>query len=166
MFDNFSSIIVTITKKHRILALFLLLLTIIIITLGPKLIEMINHDDNALNQRIDLQKESIKKLNVEIIKLNEEILQSQLSCTDRIVEREKEILDKILVMEKIVSTSNRLKNVERVSMMRVRRDDDSTIVKSYIEPEVDNNEENVDLLKQIRNLKKDLSKDIKNNQNQ
>jgi len=163
MLNSINGIITLITKKYRLLALILLLLTIIVLTLGPKFLEIINHDDNALNQRIELQKETIKKLNKEINDLNNDVIQSNLSCTDKIVEREKEILDKILNIESSVKKPNRL--VKEKSQVIVYDTITSVAMSEPIQVPDQQTQTNDDLTNKIKNLKKDLINSIKSKEN-
>jgi hypothetical protein len=163
MLNSINGIITLITKKYRLLALILLLLTIIVLTLGPKFLEIINHDDNALNQRIELQKETIKKLNKEINDLNNDVIQSNLSCTDKIVEREKEILDKILNIESSVKKPNRL--VKEKSQVIVYDTITSVAMSAPIQVPDQQTQTNDDLTNKIKNLKKDLINSIKSKEN-
>ena len=164
MLNSINGIITLITKKYRLLALILLLLTIIVLTLGPKFLEIINHDDNALNQRIELQKETIKKLNKEINDLNNDVIQSNLSCTDKIVEREKEILDKILNIESSVKKPNRL--VKEKSQVIVYDTITSVAMSAPIQVPDQQTQTNDDLTNKIKNLKRDLINSIKSKENQ
>lgn len=71
MFQNIKDILTTFTPGQRLIALLLLLFSLCIISVGPKIINILSHDDTLIQKRLDLQKELIDKQGQEIKKLND-----------------------------------------------------------------------------------------------
>lgn len=102
MFNNISEIISKFTQPQRIIALLLVLLSIVVITLGPSLIDNNTKDCGDLEVIVNSQKERIIKNNDEIgvlmgkvSDLQRQVINNQQECTDNIVNREKEIYNQI-----------------------------------------------------------------------
>jgi TolA-binding protein len=102
MFNNISGIISKFTQPQRLIALLLVLLSIVVITLGPSLIDNNTKDCGDLEVIVNSQKERIIKNNDEIgvlmgkvSDLQRQVINNQQECTDNIVNREKEIYNQI-----------------------------------------------------------------------
>lgn len=90
MFEFISKILVTLTPAQRLWALTIVLLSIVIITLGPGWIS--RNDCSDLYPIVKNQKE-------EITSLNKEILEVQKECTSSRMQRETEIIELISNLE-------------------------------------------------------------------
>lgn len=115
MFKYIREILTTFTPKQRILALLLLLTSICIITIGPKVIQTLSHDDTTIYNRLDIQKKLIQTQSIEINALHDSIILNQRSCTNRVMEREMEIIAMIENLE------NSINNQQPQLVRNVRR---------------------------------------------
>ncbi len=103
MFKYIREILTTFTPKQRILALLLLLTSICVITIGPKVIQTLSHDDTTIYNRLDIQKKLIQTQSIEINALHDSIILNQRSCTNRVMEREMEIIAMIENLENSIN---------------------------------------------------------------
>ena len=92
MFKYISQILSQFTKTQRVIALLLLLTSITIITIGPKLIDSITLDRKELEEKITKQEARIKSLENTTDTLNLKIRQNQKSCTQELFNREEEFI--------------------------------------------------------------------------
>lgn len=91
----------------------LLLVSVIFISIGPKIVETLTYNDEDLKLRIESQTTQITELNSRLTELNGQIISNQRQCTDAIVEREKEI------MNEIVNLESRIKKTSTISLKKV-----------------------------------------------
>jgi len=150
MFKYISEILAQFSMPQRIIALLVVLLSVIVITLGPSLINSITLDGDELWTTINKQKTQITELQDETFRLNQVIRDNQLECTNQIIDREREILEKLSFLE------NQMKNVSQRNLMRV----DTTQPQRIIRVLPDNNMEM--MMRGINDLKSDITKDIQN----
>jgi len=151
MFKYISEIISQFSMSQRIIALLLVLFSIVLITLGPSLIQTITLDSGELWETINKQKTQIQELQTEVDVLNKNIRDNQRECTNLIVEREKEILEEIARIESRIGSRKRTLN-------RIEIADTSERVIRVIEPTGD-----MDMMMfEIKNLKNNINKDIEN----
>lgn len=151
MFKYISEIISQFSMSQRIIALLLVLFSIVLITLGPSLIQTITLDSGELWGTINKQKTQIQELQTEVDVLNKNIRDNQRECTNLIVEREKEILEEIARIESRIGSRKRTLN-------RIEIADTSERVIRVIEPTGD-----MDMMMfEIKNLKNNINKDIEN----
>lgn len=113
MFKYISEILSKFTQSQRIFALMLLLVSVIFISIGPKIVETLTYNDEDLKLRIESQTTQITELNSRLTELNGQIISNQRQCTDAIVEREKEI------MNEIVNLESRIKKTSTISLKKV-----------------------------------------------
>lgn len=113
MFKYISEILSKFTQSQRIFALMLLLVSVIFISIGPKIVETLTYNDEDLKSRIESQTTQITELNSRLTELNGQIIFNQRQCTDAIVEREKEI------MNEIVNLESRIKKTSTISLKKV-----------------------------------------------
>ena len=99
MFKYISVILSKFTQGQRIIALLLLLLSITLISIGPKIVESLTYSDVELKSKVESQTTQILELNDRVTELNTQIISNQRQCTDAIVEREKEIMGEIVALE-------------------------------------------------------------------
>ena len=94
MFKYISEILGKFTQGQRILALLIVLLSIILITLGPSLIK--DNDCNDVYIELDKQRQ-------ELLRLNNELVEVQVEANNQRIKREKEIAE---ILELIKSDVN------------------------------------------------------------
>jgi len=161
MFKYISEILSKFTQKQRIVALCVLLLSIIIISVGPKITESLTYNDEELKIRIESQNNQIIQLHNRIDELNNQVIENQRECTNEMVKRENEILSMISDIE---NYTNKMKNETRVvnSMSRrtyeINHSDSSERVSAMMIPESNNttiihNKRDEKLIGMIKNLK-------------
>ncbi len=88
MFRYISEIIAQFSTPQKVIALSLILLSIVIITIGPSMIE----SNDELKEEIDAKTIKIKALESELNEKDTKIRSEQKSCTNQILEREKEFV--------------------------------------------------------------------------
>ena len=88
MFRYISEIIAQFSTPQKVIALSLILLSIVIITIGPSMIE----SNDELKEEIDTKTIKIKALESELNEKDTKIRSEQKSCTNQILEREKEFV--------------------------------------------------------------------------
>lgn len=105
MFKYISEILGKFTQRQRVLALLIVLVSIVLITLGPSLIK-----DNDCKDVY----EELNKQRSELLRLNSEIIGVQTECTNERLKREKEISDILNLIE------DEMVRIERQSNQMVR----------------------------------------------
>ena len=162
MFKYISEILSKFTQRQRIIALSILLFSIIIISVGPKITESLTYNDEELRIRIESQNNQIIQLNNRISELNNQVIENQRECTNEMVKRENEILG---IISDIENYTNKMKNETRVvnSMSRrtyeINHSDSSERVSAMMIPESNNtttiihNKRDEKLIGMIKNLK-------------
>lgn len=95
MFKYISQILNKFTQGQRILALCILLLSITFITVGPKIVSSLTYDDTELKAQLNEKTNEINQLRKEVSNLNLQVQETQIECTDRVFQREQEILKMI-----------------------------------------------------------------------
>lgn len=88
MFRYISQIIAQFSTPQKIIALSLILLSIVIITIGPSLID----DKSELKDELLNKDQKIKELEIDLNHKDSLIRKEQSNCTNQIVEREKEFI--------------------------------------------------------------------------
>lgn len=88
MFRYISQIIAQFSTPQKIIALSLILLSIVIITIGPSLID----DKRELKEDLLNKDQKIKALESDLNRKDSLIRKEQSNCTNQIVEREKEFI--------------------------------------------------------------------------
>lgn len=177
MFKYISEILSKFTQGQRIMALMLLLFSIILISIGPKIAETLTYNDEELKSRVESQTIQILELNSRITELNTQIIANQRECTDAIVEREKEIMGEIVNLESKVKKTNQKDpfgyvNNDRPSgssgtYRRIASEDDSTVVMAMslppeqVEPpQKEKTQPNQVMLDGLSKIKKNLNNSI------
>ncbi len=114
MFKYIKEILMTVSPAQRLWALTLLLFSIALISVGPKIVESFTSTDTELKAITDRQREQIIQLNEELGKTNLEIIKAKTECTDLVVQREREILIMIEDLQRgMGSTQNRFERIQR-----------------------------------------------------
>jgi TolA-binding protein len=125
MLQYISGILSKFTQKQRITALIILLCSIVILTLGPKIISTLRPDNKEAQLILKRQDTQIKNLSIEIdscntkiTQLNKQIIQNQQECTNNIIKREQEIWKEIDELENQMKS----KSGEQTKMMTSKPD--------------------------------------------
>ena len=155
MFKYIAKILSTLSVPQRLLALIILVLTVVIITIAPLMIDAVTYDGTELKGLVANQKTEISLLRSELDSLNDAMVNSQKECTNKAVQREKEILAMVESIEASVKSSS----PEPVRMMMVRRDS-GNVSKSMVEEKPQVNLRNYEVMSQINDLKKNISTNI------
>ena len=156
MFKYLSNILSTITPGQRLIALCVLLLSIVIITLGPNLIDATTKDTEELTTKINLQRVEIKDLSDQIKKLNDQLVSNESECTNRLIDKERRILTVIDELERDLAPKPTVRRLESYRMIQ-----DSTMAMMMPPPEPAQPQDNSRAIKKLKNLKLDLIKDVK-----
>lgn len=107
MFNYISQILKNFTSSQRILVLLILVVSIVIITLGPSFINSNTNTCDELTIRLKSQEQQIIELNQRVNELNSQVLTGQKECTDNLISKQKEIMDIINGMIKDAEHSNK-----------------------------------------------------------
>jgi hypothetical protein len=96
---NIQEILSTLTRRQRMLGLIILVVATVLIFVLPPYFKSVSPEILELKETISFQQSQIDNMNVTIIvqneklgDLNNQIIFNQQECTNRIVEREKEIM--------------------------------------------------------------------------
>jgi hypothetical protein len=151
MFKYISNILSQFTPAQRILALLILVLSVIIITLGPSLIGAITLDRTELTKDLNNKETRINFLEKKIDTLSDQIIESRRSCTDEITSREEEfvrMLDRLKKeLESSAEPSRRMLRLERTETLGVEEE-------SYSKPMIiETSKPNQKALKMIEQMK-------------
>lgn len=170
MFKYISEILSKLSTGQRLLGLVFLLLSITFISVGPKVIDSLTHDTEELKVKVENQRAEIQTLTQRVNELNNKILSDQMSCTNKFITREKEIMGllsnleslaksengKIISTQTVYETNDRLKYVEepedpnqpRVARMEMPSPpkEKTVVVKA----------DNTNMLRMISKVKKDV----------
>ena len=152
MFKYISQILSSLTPGQRILGLVMILCSVTIITLGPSFINANTTNCEDLKIRVESQNTQIIELNKRVSDLNTSILQNQTECTNRLINKEKEIYDIIDEMENELQKNNKPRNNYRL----IRLETDSIPTRTIETNETPNNKK---VLKMIKNIKSKLHKE-------
>jgi hypothetical protein len=113
MFKYISEILQQFNTTQRILVLFLVLLSIVMVTLGPSLISSTTETCDELKETVEYQKTELSSRRREIINLNKDVdtLNIKLriqrrECSDEIIKLENELLNMIRGVERKVGRMN------------------------------------------------------------
>lgn len=170
MFKYISEILSKFTQGQRIIALLLLLFSITLISVGPKITESLTYNNEELDLRVKSQNIQIQELNKRVNELNTQIIENQRQCTDAIVSREIDIMNQIADLErKIKKEYANQRNLEvqetepLFSRMERPTGSSSGVAKSEVEPikvKIEIPQANQSMLEGLNKIKKDIKKDI------
>ena len=113
MFKYIKEILSQISPTQRLFALVILLFSISLILVGPKIVESLTNSDEELVVITNRQRDQIIQLNAELSKLNLDMIKNKTECTNLVIEREQEILKMIEDLQKGMRTRNLFERVER-----------------------------------------------------
>jgi multidrug resistance efflux pump len=91
-FKYIAEILKQFTHAQKIVALLLLLTSIIMLSLGPKMIDAMSIDNTEYKAKVNRQAREIKELQMTVDSLDAKIRASQRQCTNEIAQREEEFL--------------------------------------------------------------------------
>ena len=125
MFKYIADILRSITPKQRLIALFITLVFVLLITVGNSLISAFSNSDNILENKV-------KRLETVNNELNQQIIQSQLECTQDITLLRKQIIAEITQLENEMKQYNRTSN----TLVRVDTVNPTTLRVIYMKPDI------------------------------
>lgn len=173
MLKYIKDILNTITPGQRLFALVFLLCAITLMTVGPKLVDTLTMDNDELLIKVNRQKVEIIDLNTRVGELTQQVIENQRSCTNELVQKEREILDIITSIEnEAVRNNNMLVRVERPELRpnrleRISNPNDTVrVAYSIIEepqPITEIRTDNTKTIASLRKLKNKISSDIQKN---
>lgn len=99
MFKYVSNILKTISPAQRVMALSMLLVSITLIAIGPKIVNSFTQDTEELKNKVELQRQEIDALTLRVSELNKQVIDNQTQCTNEIVSRQREMLAMITEIE-------------------------------------------------------------------
>ena len=150
MMQYFKDIISLFSITQRLWVLTILCVSTFFITFGSDIIEVIKPDPSQLILVVKRQKKEIISLNTQLDTLSlrgndltQEVIDGQSQCTNKRIEREKEIITQIDELEKII------RNV-RPHAMAMRRTNDTVVVEAMMIPD-DNTELAISTLRELKN---------------
>ena len=146
MFKYISHILSSLTPAQRILGLIMILCSVTIITLGPSLINANTTNCEDLKIRVESQNTQIIELNKRVSDLNTSILQNQSECTNRLINKEKEIYDIISEMENELQKNNKPRNNYRL----ISQETDSIPTRTIETNETPNNKKVLKMIKKVK----------------
>lgn len=171
MFNYISQILKNFTSSQRILALLILVMSIVIITLGPSFINSNTNTCDELTIRLKSQENQIIELNQRVNELNTQLLSGQKECTDNLIAKQREIMDMVNGMIKDAEHSNKQTIVKtdvprKLTMKRMDNGDESTGEVSAMmikEPEtkVIIVKDNTEMIKKLKTMKTNIQTNFK-----
>jgi cell division septum initiation protein DivIVA len=124
----------------------MILCSVTIITLGPSLINANTTNCEDLKIRVESQNTQIIELNKRVSDLNTSILQNQSECTNRLINKEKEIYDIISEMENELQKNNKPRNNYRL----ISQETDSIPTRTIETNETPNNKKVLKMIKKVK----------------
>ena len=171
MFNYISQILKNFTSSQRILALLILVMSIVIITLGPSFINSNTNTCDELTIRLKSQENQIIELNQRVNELNTQLLSGQKECTDNLIAKQREIMDMVNGMIKDAEHSNNQTMVKsekprKLTMKRMDDGNESTgevLEMSIKEPEtkVIIVKDNTEMIKKLKTMKTKIQTNFK-----
>jgi hypothetical protein len=129
MFNNISDILKSFTQAQRIAALLILVFTIVLVSLGPSIIDSNTNTCDELNIRLLSQATQLKAQEAQILQLtsrintlNTDLVQGQSECTANLIQKQQEIMGLVNGMIEETQRKAALAVRHRDKMMKVRPD--------------------------------------------
>ena len=151
MMQYFKDIISLFSITQRLWVLTILCVSTFFITFGSDIIEVLKPDPSQLILVVKRQKKQIITLNTQldtlsfkISNLTQEVINGQSQCTNKRIEREKEIMTQIDELEKIIRNS-------RPHAMTMRRTNDTVVVETMRVIPNDDTELAISALHELKN---------------
>jgi hypothetical protein len=168
MFKYIKEILVTISPAQRLWALTILLFSIALISVGPKIVESLTHSDEELIVITNRQREQIIQLNTELGQLNFDIINNKKECTNLVVQREKEILKMIEDLQKGMGGNRTHQRLERYPSSepdyQIIDGDTIRVARSMkVSPQIVEDNVVPQMMEGLDKIKSKIQKDIKRN---
>ena len=116
MMQYFKDILITFSKTQRIWALIILCVSVFFITFGSDIIKSLKPDPTQQNLVVQRQKKEIISLNTQLDSLTlkvgyltQEVINGQSECSNKMIQREKEIITQIDELQNMLRGSIRPK---------------------------------------------------------
>ena len=162
MFQYISEIIKNISPRQRFFALVVVLLTILLITLGGKIISAFTNSDRVLENKITRLEDANILLNNQNRELQTILIQSQIQCTKDITQVREEILREIGQLEREMNrTSGQLLFERRTEPVTGSNSNDTVVMVSQ-QPRVIQINPNKEVMSHLKSMKKKLEEDLEN----
>lgn len=175
MFKYISEILSKLSTGQRLLGLVFLLFTITIISVGPKIVNAFTQDNEELKIKVERQRVEIVELNNRVGELSNQVLKDQMSCTDKFIAREKEVMDLLVNLEsvaksehnKVLSTQTSYEIKDRPRYVEESNDPDEPRVSKMeiqsppVQKTVVIKSDNSNMIKMISKVKKNVKDHIK-----
>lgn len=147
MFQYISEIIKNISPRQRFFALVVVLFTILLISLGGRIISAFTNSDKILENKVSRLEEANSLLNNQNRELQTILIQSQIQCTKDITQVREDILKEIGQIEKEM-------RMTQTQMISAKTKDTIQVI-----PVVKTNP----AMNHLKTMKKKLEDDIENN---
>ena len=131
MFRYISEILSQFSTAQKVIALSLLLFSIVTISIGPSLIGAINLDKTELNAEIDKKDKKINQLEKYLDSKDSLIRYGQQSCTNQIIQREKEFVTMLDALKQKAMLENGSTRIVNQTLVRESSQSDSMLTTSY-----------------------------------
>lgn len=162
MFKYIASILKTISPAQRVIALSIVLLSITLISIGPKITNSLTQDTEELKIKVASQKTEIVQLTARVDELNKQVIDNQRECTNQIVQKERELLIAIAEIEaEVLKTHKPVRNLERG---RPTGSTGEEVMEMRMPEPLSTQPSNSKMLKMVKTLKKNLQNDLKDKQ--
>jgi hypothetical protein len=152
MMQYFKDIISLFSITQRLWVLTILCISTFFITFGSDIIEVLKPDPSQLNLVVKRQKKEIISLNTQLDTLSfrvndltQEVIDGQSQCTDKRIEREKEIIAQIDELQ------NMLRGSIKPHPMAMKRTNDTVAVESIRVIPDNNTELAISALRELKN---------------
>lgn len=170
MFEYIATILKTISPAQRVIALSIVLLSIILISIGPKIVNSLTQDNEEFKAKVELQRTEIVQLTARVNELTKQVIDNQRECTNDIISKERELLAALVEIEAEASKTIRPRQIVRdesrmsgsgnsgsgdgeVAMMRLPEP-------RVVEVQVTNPK----MISLVKKLKKNIQQDLKDKQ--
>ena len=163
MLKYVSGILKTISPAQRLIALCILILAIVVMTIGPRVVDSLTKDTEELKNKVAMQKSEIVDLSTRVNELNKQVLENQKECTNSLIAKEKEILEIVNDLEKhafLTATPSKPKMAMRRARL-IESDSSGTILESAPPPVQQTPSTNITMMQKIKRLKSKLQTDLK-----
>ena len=87
MLKYVSGILKTISPAQRLIALCILILAIVVMTIGPRVVDSLTKDTEELKNKVAMQKSEIVDLSTRVNELNKQVIENQRECTNSLIDR-------------------------------------------------------------------------------
>jgi hypothetical protein len=167
MIKYVTDILKTLSPAQRIMGLFMLLLTITLISLGPSIIDASTTNCEEANIRLNNQDSMITKLNKRVNELSNELVDNQIEYTNKLVKKQTETM---LYVDSMIKELEFVNTIHKRENQMVKKDEgpsfggDSVMRDIVIVPKIVKNEKtsNDIFVDKLKSLRQKLKKDIKN----